>query len=89
MTYKAANLPMFGKTREEAPDLPRRFADYVRDQGSAAHPDSSRDRRQECVALSSPIFAKALERAGSYVFETVEGAHTLHLQPKNATCGRW
>jgi acetyl esterase/lipase len=84
LNYKP-NLPMFGKSRDAAPDLYRAASPltYVRkDLPPILILHGTADKS---VSLEqSRGFARALERAGApHVFETVEGApHTFDLQPK-------
>ena len=82
-SYK--DLPMFGKSRSEAPDLYRAASplSYVRKSNPPVlilHGTADKSVSIE----QSRLFARALEKAGApVVFEEVTGApHTFHLQPK-------
>jgi acetyl esterase/lipase len=84
MSYKP-NLPMFGKTREAAPELykvasPINYATKDLPPILILHGTADKSVSLE----QSKAFAAALEKAGApYKFEIVEGApHTFHLQPK-------
>ncbi|CAN5390557.1 N/A [soil metagenome] len=84
MSYKP-NLPMFGKSRDAAPELykaasPINYA--TKDLPPILILHGTADKS---VSIDqSKAFAKALEKAGApHKFEIVEGApHTFHLQPK-------
>ena len=84
MTYKP-NLPMFGMSRDAAPELYRAASPMTYVTKNLPPILILHGTADKSVALEqSKLFASALKKAEApYVFETVEGApHTFHLQPK-------
>ena len=83
LSYK--DLPMFGKSRAQAPELYREASPTTYVSVQTPPVQILHGTADKSVSIEqSQLFARALQKAGApVVFETVEGApHTFHLQPK-------